>query len=669
MGVCVAAVSVGLYSFGCLSLGLIVLQVFRVNRAGTISVPISGYVGSAFAVGQGILGVTWQSIAVINYFTPWVISILLVALLCAMSRGAGHFRAMGRGLREAVEDLRNEGIGWCAVGFFVLVLTAAIIVLTSYPPMEDAQAFYLSLPRLIASTQRFSLLPGYVPFSQIGLGSEMHAGVYYSLVAPLYDEFVAELAAKLNVIPAIVAISLVLWALTSRMGGGRQAQMLAVAMTVSSSMIWMIVLLSKSDIYPALLGVTAVYWLLLAGDFDKPVSLAMAGLLTGLAVSGKISYLVVMGPLLAVVVAWQVWPRREAGSSTPIGQTILLLARRYAELGLWTLVGVAPQILKNVIVFGQPLAPFVVIGTQPNPWLHQTWFNAETTRWIVSTYPLALIYGKYPMQAGTLSPLCLAFAPMILLPSFRKEGRWGENLLLIGAAALSLFLWILLEPSVIAPRYYMPVVMVWIPVAAIAAERALRGGQRRGLYWVVILGTLAVLCIEVRSIAPYARWGWHYVRTTPVNWGREDPVWAALIALNRVARPGERVYLASYWSLQMRPDLIQCSLQEKELEELKSTREDPGRFIAMLRSLGVRYIVQDTLTHADVMPTWDRLHELAPSPKMSRQAFGQNDRILLYTLLPDEEAEPAHAQCLEVERGIWSVDANREGRREPSPTR
>ena len=667
MGVCVAAVAVVLYSFGCLSLGLIVLQVFRVNRAGTISVPVSGYVGSAFAVGQGILGVTWQSIAVINYFTPWVISILLAALLCAMSRGTGHFKAIGRGIRKAVEDLRNEGIGWCAIAFLVVVLMAAITGLTSYPPMEDAQAFYLSLPRLIASTQRFSLLPGYVPFSQIGLGSEMHAGVFYSLVGFLYDEVAAELAAKLNIIPAVVAICCVLWALASRMGGGRQAQMLAVAMTVSSSMIWMIVLLSKSDLYPALLGVTAVYWLLLAGDFDKPMSLRMAGLLTGLAVSGKISYLVVMGPILAVVVAWQVWPRREAGSTTPVGPRILLLARHYAELGLWTLLGVVPMILKNVIVFGQPLAPLVVIGAQPNPWLHQTWFNAETTRWIVSTYPLALIYGKYPMQAGSLSPLCLAFAPMILLPSFRKEVRWSENLLLIGAAALSLFVWILLEPSGIAPRYYMPAVLVWIPVAAIAAERALRGGQRRALYWVVILGTIAVLCTEVRSIAPYARWGWHYVRTTPVDWGREDPVWAALNALNRVARPGERSYLASYWSLQMRAELIQCSLQEKELKQLQSTKEDPGRFIAMLRSLGVRYIVQDTLTHAEVIPNWERLRDLPSAPKISRQGFGPNDRMILYTLLPDEDSVMPHVQCVEIEKGIWNVVERRGSGHEVRP--
>ena len=117
----------------------------------------------------------------------------------------------------------------------------------------------------------------------------------------------------------------------------------------------------------------------------------------------------------------------------------------------------------------------------------------------------------------------------------------------------------------------------------------------------------------------------------------------------------------------MRGDLIQCALGEKELEELKRTKDDPARFIAMLRSLGGRYIVQDTLTHADVIPTWDRLRELSSAPKISRQAFGPNDRMVLYTLLPDEEAEPPHVQCVEVEKGIWKLGGSNEGSRDMRP--
>jgi len=664
MRVLVAAIAVGLYSVGCLSLGIILLYVFRVNRAGGVSLSTSGYLGSAFAVGQGILGVAWQTITVMGYLSPGVVAGILSGLLLVASGSARHIRTIVTSLGGAANDLRREGAGWSVIALFLVILASAITCLTSYPPMEDAEAFYLSLPRLFASTHRFSMLPGYTEFCQIGLGSEMHAAVYYSLVAPLYDEFAAELAAKLNAIPAIGAMCVLLWALTSRIGGGRRAQVLAVAMILSSSMIWMIVLLSKSDLYPALLGMAAIYWLVLAGELKDRLALAMTGLLTGLAVSGKVSYLVVMGPMLAMAIVWQVWSGLKIRGATSIGASALSLARCYGVLGLWTLLGVAPLVIKNTLVFGQPLAPLVLVGAQPNPWLHQTWFTPATTRWIAATYPLALIYGKYPMQAGTLSPLWLAFAPMILLTSWRKEWRHRDSVLLAWAAVLGLLVWVILEPSVIAPRYYMPAVMGLIPIVAIAAEKAIRARERKILCIAVIVSTIVVLAIDVGRIARNGWRGFSYLRTTPTDWGREDPVWAALNALNRMAGPGERVYLASYWSLQMRTDLIQCALGEHELDELKGTKDDPARLIARLRGLGVRYIVQDTLTHADVIPTWDRLRELSSAPKISRQAFGPNDRMVLYTLLPEGEADRQHVQCREVEKGIWSVGGGSGGSRE-----
>jgi hypothetical protein len=646
MRILVAIISVGLYSFGCLSLGMIMLYAFRVNRAGGIVVSTSGYLGSAFAMGQGILGVTWQSVTVIGYFTTWVVAGLLSALLLIVCGSIGRLRIIVGSLWGAVSDIRREGIEWCVILIFIAMLIGAIICLTSYPPMEDAEAFYLSLPRLFASTHAFSMLPGYEAFSQIGLGSEMHAAVYYSLVAPLYDEFAAELAAKLNVIPAIGAMCFVLLALTSRVGGGRQAQVLGVAMILSSSMIWMIVLLSKSDLYPALLGVAAMYWVMVADDRHEHIAIATAGLLTGLAVSGKISYLAVMGPMLAVIIAWHVWSRDGIRSTI----RILLLARNYATLGLWALVGVAPLVIKNTVVFGQPLAPLILIGAEPSSWLHQTWFSPETTRWIVSTYPLALIYGKYDMQAGTLSPLWLAFAPMILLSSWGKYGSRSESALLAVAAALALSVWIILEPSVIAPRYYMPAVVVLIPIAAIAAERAIKGKERKALWIAVIISVMVVLSLDVRHIArSFLRRGYSYFLTTPANWGREDAVWAALNALNQVAAQGERVYFATYWSLQARPDLLLCAW--KGSETLTELPPDLGKFIAALTNDGVRYIIQDTETHKNSVPSWNELKQI---PGISRKSFGLQERMVIYTLNTGDGVSDS-SRCVKNQEGIWRL--------------
>jgi hypothetical protein len=547
-----------------------------------------------------------------------------------------------------------------AIAVFLIALMVVIATLTACPPYEDAEAFYLSMPRLIASTHRFSMLPGYDDFYQIGLGSEMHAAVYYSIVGPLWGEFTAELAAKMNVIPAIVAMCLLLWALISRVGGGRRAQVLAVAMILSSSMVWMIVFLSKSDLYPALLGVAAVYWALLIDALEDRVALTMTGLLAGLALSGKIPYLAVMPPMLAIILTWRLWPKCMEGSATPLRTRVRLLAHCYGTLSIWALLGVAPLVMKNIIVFGQPLAPIVLFGVEQTPWLRQTWFPPETTRWIVATYPLALTYGKYPMQAGTLSVLWLAFLPMMMLSARLKQWKLSGVVILTVSAVFGLLLWIILEPSVIAPRYYMPVVVALIPIAAIATERAIRARGRRALRIAVIVGTIAVLGLEYDRIGPYADLGRVYVRTTPADWERQNTmwqntVWAALNTLNRMAKPGERIYLGTYWSLQVRPDLLQCALSGRELDVLNKTVSDPARFIGTLRAYGVRYVVQDTLTHKDFVPPWNELKQVLPEEGVSRRTFGPEERMVIYSLDAGGEVSGASRRCVEVEPGYWRL--------------
>jgi len=657
----VAAIAVGFYSVGCLSLGVIVLHLIRVDRASGAAVCTSGYLGSAFAVGQGILGVVWQSMAVMSYFSPIAVGGLLFVLLVVAIASAGGCQPMARSLWGAATDIWKEGTGWRTIAVFLIALMVAIAFLTVCPPYEDAEAFYLSLPRLIASTHRFSTLPGYEDFCQIGLGSEMHAAVYYSIVGPLWGEFTAELAAKMNVVPAIAATCLLLWALTSRVGGGRRAQVLAVAMILSSSMVWMIVFLSKSDLYPALLGVAALYWVLLIGVLEDRVALAMTGLLAGLAVSGKISYLVVMAPMLAIILTWRLWPRCMEGSATLLSTRFRLLARRYGTLSMWALLGVAPLVMKNTVVFGQPLAPLVLFGVGPTPWLQQTWFPPETTRWIVLTYPLALTYGKYPMQAGTLSVLWLAFLPMMLLSAWRKQWKQSEMLILTGSAVLGLLVWIILEPSIIAPRYYMPAVVALIPFAAIATEKAIRVRERRALRLAVIVSTIAVLGLEIRSIGPYADLGRYYVRTMPADWERQNAVWqntvwAALNTLNRMAKPGERIYLGTYWSLQVRPDLLQCALRGHEVAVLNGTVSDPARFIGTLRAYGVRYVVQDTLTHVDFVPPWNKVRQTLSGEGISRRTFGPDERMVIYSLDGGGEVSGTSRRCLEVEPGYWRLE-------------
>ena len=649
------ALAVAVYSLACLSLGQGVMRVLGVMPGMGPAASAAAYLGSAFALGQGLLGVTWQSLAVAGLLAPSVIGALLAVLLAVMTLTRSSWPVVARAVRKVLTDLRAAGPGWWLIALLVGVLGASMARLTLYPPMEDAQAFYLSLPRLMASTHSFSFLTWYQAFSQIGLGSEMHAAVFYSLVGPLWGDFAAELAAKMNVVPTIVAIGAILWAITSRLGGGRRAQLLVLAILLSSSMIWMVVLLSKSDLYPSLLGAAAIYWVLNLGELDDRTVLPMAGLLAGLAVASKISYVVVMVPMLGMLLAWRLWARPETRVPRTLRDPFWSIGASGGKLVLWTLLALSPLVLKNAVVFHEPLAPFFLFGKEQNAWLDQTWFSAETTRRIVLTYPLALVFGNFPMQAGTVSPLWLALVPMALLLPWRRLWRQTDLALLTASAVVGLLVWVAARPSIIAPRYYMPAVLGLIPVAAVGAEWVIASKRWTLVRVSVIAAVVLTLGVNIRTMNTYGDWGRYYVRTTPAGWGREDPIWAALYAVNGAAAPGERVYLATYWSLQVRTDLLQCALSNDEAGVLANAISDGGRFLQTLRQFGVRYVIHDTLTHPERMPPWEDLQRAAREGELSRQTFGKDDRLVVYRLALGAEGSQAERQCLQVREGYWRV--------------
>jgi hypothetical protein len=141
---------------------------------------------------------------------------------------------------------------------------------------------------------------------------------------------------------------------------------------------------------------------------------------------------------------------------------------------LFAILGVIawiPQLIKNWMLFDAPLAPF--FGLTDKNWLNQEWFNQEVTRRILMTYPFALVSGRYPMQGGGLSFLFIAFLPFLFWLNTKSCNR--TLLFAVTFSGLvSLAVWMLIRPSVIAPRYILATLLLFVPVLAIAVEHALK---------------------------------------------------------------------------------------------------------------------------------------------------------------------------------------------------
>lgn len=456
------AIAIGLwavYVIACLCLGSLLIRLLAVKSDHLENTSALAVLATAFLLGQGVLANVWLLLALPGWFSPQIVAgLLTLCVLCGVGFAWPTVVHFARQLWSRLSSLRTEPLPWRILAFLILLLlllegVGSLIL----PPRGDAVAFYMALPKVMAASHRLVPLPGYEASSQIGLQGEMHFAALMSLGSPQ--------AAKLFVWPTSLAIAMMLLAIGAKVGLGLRGKWIALAALFSSTAFTYLITDGKVDLFATAMGMAAFYWALQTGERKGALALRLTGLFTGLAVIAKFSYL---APLLPGILLLVVWQRAISSEERSVGASLISLAMATLSLGFWMVLPVIPHLLKNGVLFGEPLAPFLSSGGQS--WLSQTWYTPEITGYIVLTYPLALVFGRYPMQYGNLSPLILAFAPLaFLLP--RPRSIAGSRLVQITlAAAMGVVIWVILCPSILAPRYILSPLLMFIPLAARSAE-------------------------------------------------------------------------------------------------------------------------------------------------------------------------------------------------------
>jgi hypothetical protein len=241
----------------------------------------------------------------------------------------------------------------------------------------------------------------------------------------------------------------------------------------------------------------------------------------------------------------------------------------------------------------------------------------------VLTYPLALTWGSYWAQDGNLSPLLLAFFPLaIFLP---KPKKWLENPLvaitLAGVIGMGFWLWRF--PSVLAPRYYLATLLIFFPIA-------LRGGEYisskevkpRILTFFVTFCTIVILiAVGHNSISTYYRpkiiLKFFKGLTDPCDWDWNGPGAGFCVVqskINRFAKPGDRVYLASWYRYWLRPDLLQCTNGAADGGIIDFS--DPTKMWLGIYERGFQYLMVDGTRpkidpQKNTLPDWVKATRLA----------------------------------------------------------
>jgi len=620
---------VALYCLSCYGAGIATLRLCGAHGApGQRALAIAS---TAFLLGQGVVAAAWIPLGLAGWFNPFAVgAVVLACAVPALLTGRAALLQSWRDIQPALRWLAGADRPFQGVCALLLALWMLLLLdAATRGPLGDAEAFYLAYPKVIAAAERLIAMPGlYSPFSQIGLVGEMHFAALIALDGAA--------AAKLLVWPTAMAAGIELAAIAAWAGAGWRGRWIAVAILFTSTGFTNHVWDGKVDVFAAAFGLAAVRWILAEREAGAP-ALRCGGLLAGFSTLAKISYIPVLLPALGLLLAWREWNTPAAAPALPTR-----VVRKGAALAIWVALPWLPNALKNGALFGTPLAPF--IGGDGS-WLNQVWFTPADTLWIVMTYPLALTFGRYPMQSGNVSFVLLAFLPLAFY-LLRTPVDWrSSRLTLIALAGLAgLLIWVAFRPSVIAPRYFFVAIALLIPLAARAAEVVYEREEPPRWLRASMLATLASALVFVSFplvlAVPRAMAALQAPDTACAHAGRYC---AALMRLNGIAAPGDRVYLAGYYGYWLRPDLLQCQATPAEMRAFEAQASAAAR-ARYLRERGFRHLIVDKTTHMRIatglFPGKTPAHESA--------------ELAFYDIDPGPAAP--RTRCIPVRAGAWKIE-------------
>jgi len=558
-------------------------------------------------------------------------------------------RNLGEQFVRIWKDFKNESIIWKVFTVAILILIVKYF-LYGFLPLRtghDAAAFYMVVGKLFSSAKKLTLLRGYESFMSIGLHGEFHYAALMTLGSAR--------AAKLFVWPISLAGVLLLTALARRAGAGRRGQWFVLGMVFSSSAYVLLIYDGKVDLFGAVMAIAAVYWVMyLYTNRDFGV-LALTGMFTGFAVVAKISYLPLLIPSIIIIIVLRHIIYSENQQQLLLRSWISLLSKLFI-IGLFVSLPIIIHLLKNWILLGEPLAPFYYFSGQvfaTSNWTEQSWFSPDITRRIILSYPLALIYGHYPMQYGTMSLMMLAFLPLVLLMPKTHEIIKSISAQLFFMGFFGIVIWLILRPSVFAPRYNLYAFLLLIPLPAIWAEYVTKNEAKPAwLTRVIAVSSIVVICLAIITL--------HYLGprgTARYLLGRipESSICGnahhTSINLNKETEPGDRVLSLTYFTYWYRDDLLQCMSTSMEQSRIISS-PTPQQAWALVYKLGFKYIIYNQSTHSSIMNKID-LKQI-PEWLLVEEIYNEED-YRIYRLTSKDNQHKRLVSTREIRPSVWQV--------------
>jgi hypothetical protein len=511
----------------------------------------------AYILGLGTLGTIWLLIALLGWFSPLAIALIITPLAIGGAFQVAHKRQeIIAWLRRHATEFGSHPAGLKIIAGLTMLFGLSGITFLGQSVYGDGAGFYLALAKIISTTHSMKILPGYESLMSAGLSGELHFAALLSMGNP----------AAIQVLPWMATLGggFLLVGLAKLSDITRSGQWLFFAMLLSSSAVVEIAGIGKTDLFAFAYGISAYYWLLASGKDQKEANYLIVGLSAGYAIVAKISYAASFLPSLCLLLIWSQGNQNGwAGFGSLSSKKILTSAGRFL---LGSIIAIIPHLIKNQVLLGNFLLPF---DGNASAWQFQEWHGPDTTRRILLTLPFSLTFGNFWAQFGNLTPLVLAYLPLCLIAPRPPQILKKPISILTLAGILGSLTWFILRPSVFAPRYILASLVLLMIPSAWAADHYLTSSRStsKAIRFMITCSAIVTLLSS-----------WFYnlnlnffpVQTLQYLKGdleecEKEPRYCGLITtINEITPQGSRLFtyaLIRYW---LRPDLIQCALTSSE---------------------------------------------------------------------------------------------------------
>jgi hypothetical protein len=586
--------------------------------------PIHALVPTGFLIGQVTLAQVWLFLGISSNFTRqsiWIV--LFMSLFLGLLSLKQFYRKLFEEVQGLLTQLLHIGVCWkilCILIVTLLVLLGVEAIML--PPMGDAEAFYMVLPKIMAATGSLLPQPNYYEFSQIGLFGELHYAALMSIGSPQAAKFLTWFTS--------LALALILLSLCAYAGITLKGCIIASAVLMTSTAFTFSITNGKVDIYGGALGLAAYYWSLRIRHNRDAFPIILTGLLAGSACVAKFSNIPIIICGIGIGVIWNQWLASKKMEDS-IGDFLATSFSTLVLIGIGITFALIPHLIKNWALFQEPFAPFFFFAETGSRWIDQTWYSPENVKYILLTYPLAIVFGQYPMQEGNLSVLMFAFMPMILFlpkPASFKNSRLFQISVI---ALISTSVWIVFRPSILAPRYILAAYLLLIPASARAAEYVFgRPDMSRSLRVFMSAGLIVLLSTFILQNAYIPLRFLKFLAGDLAVCDYASGYCPALEYVNSVAPKGVRIYVGGYHAYHLRPDLLQTISgppSDLNWKRIPSSKQRWG----YLAQEGFRYIVIQKSTHSSYLKDLDS-NQVPPGLKVLLQY--EDPYSVVYSLQP-----------------------------------